>query len=59
MILSSGDLIRSANDADNIGIALLKLTDRAAVDKFGSEEPFSKNGGCNRDARIVRWVFGD
>lgn len=52
--------IRSADGADNIGTALLlELPDRAAVDKFWNEEPFSKHGGYNRDARIVRWVFGD
>jgi uncharacterized protein YciI len=52
--------IRSADGADNIGTALLlELPDRAAADKFWNEEPFSKNGGYNRDARIVRWVFGD
>jgi uncharacterized protein YciI len=52
--------IRSADGADNIGTALLlELPDRAAADKFWSEEPFSKHGGYNRDARIVRWVFGD
>jgi uncharacterized protein YciI len=52
--------IRSADGADNIGTALLiELPDRAAVDRFWNEEPFSKNGGYARDARIVRWVFGD
>ena len=52
--------IRSADGADNIGTALLlELPDRAAADKFWTEEPFSKNGGYDRDARIVRWVFGD
>ena len=52
--------IRSADGADNIGTALLlELPDRAAADKFWNEEPFSKNGGYARDARIVRWVFGD
>ena len=52
--------IRSADGADNIGTALLlELPDRAAADKFWNEEPFAKNGGYNRDARIVRWVFGD
>ena len=38
---------------------LIELLDRKAVDKFWAEEPFSKNGGYNRDARIIRWVFGD
>ena len=52
--------IRSADGTENIGTALLiELPDRAAVDRFWAEEPFSKNGGYNRDARIVRWVFGD
>ena len=52
--------IRSADGADNIGTALLlELPDRAAADKFWNEEPFSKNGGYARDAKIVRWVFGD
>jgi hypothetical protein len=46
--------------ADNIGTALLlELPDRAAADKFWNEEPFAKNGGYQRDARITRWVFGD
>ena len=30
----------------------------AAADKFWTEEPFAKNGGYQRDARIVPWVFG-
>ena len=52
--------IRSADGTDNIGTALLlELPDRAAADKFWNEEPFSKNGGYARDARIVRWVFGE
>jgi uncharacterized protein YciI len=52
--------IRSADGADNIGTALLlELPDRAAADKFWTEEPFARNGGYARDARIVRWVFGD
>jgi uncharacterized protein YciI len=52
--------IRSADGADNIGTALLlELTDRAAADAFWNNEPFAKNGGYARDARIVRWVFGD
>jgi uncharacterized protein YciI len=52
--------IRSADGTENIGTALLiELKDRAAADKFWAEEPFSKHGGYNRDARIVRWVFGD
>jgi uncharacterized protein len=52
--------IRSADGTDNIGTALLlELPDRAAADKFWNEEPFSKNGGYARDAKIVRWVFGD
>jgi uncharacterized protein YciI len=52
--------LRSADGADNIGTALLlELPGRAAVDKFWNEEPFAKNGGYARDARIVRWVFGD
>ena len=36
-----------------------ELPDRAAADKFWNEEPFAKNGGYQRDARITRWVFGD
>lgn len=52
--------IRSADGADNIGTALLlELPDRAAADKFWNEEPFARNGGYNRDARIIRWSFGD
>ncbi len=52
--------IRSADGADNIGTALLlELPDRAAAETFWNEEPFARNGGYQRDARIVRWVFGD
>jgi len=52
--------IRSADGADNIGTALLlELSDRAAAEKFWNNDPFAKNGGYQRDARIVRWVFGD
>ena len=52
--------IRSADGADNIGTALLlELPDRAAADKFWNNEPFAKSGGYQKDARIVRWVFGD
>ena len=52
--------IRSADGADNIGTALLlELPDRAAADAFWNNEPFAKNGGYQRDARITRWVFGD
>jgi uncharacterized protein YciI len=52
--------IRSADGADNVGTALLlELPDRAAVERFWNEEPFAKNGGYARDARIVRWVWGD
>jgi len=52
--------IRSADGADNIGTALLlELPDRAAAEKFWSNEPFARNGGYRRDARIIRWVFGD
>jgi uncharacterized protein len=52
--------IRSADGADNIGTALLlELPDRAAAEKFWNNEPFAKNGGYERDARITRWVFGD
>jgi uncharacterized protein YciI len=52
--------IRSADGADNIGTALLlELPDRAAADKFWNNEPFASNGGYGRDARIVRWLFGD
>jgi uncharacterized protein len=51
---------RSADGTENIGTALLlELPDRAAADKFWNEEPFAKNGGYARDARIVRWVWGD
>ena len=32
---------------------------RAAADKFWNEEPFAKNGGYERNSRIVRWTFGD
>ena len=52
--------IRSADGADNIGTALLlELPDRAAAEKFWNAEPFAKNGGYQRDARIIRWVFAD
>jgi len=52
--------IRSADGTENIGTALLlERPDRAAADRFWNEEPFAKNGGYQRDARIVRWVFGD
>jgi uncharacterized protein YciI len=52
--------IRSADGGDNIGTALLiELPDRAAAERFWNEEPFAKNGGYARDARIVRWVFGE
>jgi hypothetical protein len=52
--------IRSADGADNIGTALLlELPDRAAAERFWNEEPFAKNGGYRRDARIVRWAWGD
>ena len=52
--------IRSADGADNIGTALLlELPDRAAADTFWNNEPFAGNGGYQRDARIIRWVFGD
>ncbi len=51
--------IRSADGADNIGTALmLELPDRAAAEAFWSNEPFARNGGYNRDHRIIRWVFG-
>ena len=50
----------AADGADNIGTALLlELPDRAAADAFWNNEPFARNGGYQRDARIVRWVFGD
>ena len=52
--------IRSADGADNIGTALLlELPDRAAADTFWNNEPIARNGGYQRDARIIRWVFGD
>jgi len=52
--------IRSADGADNIGTALLlELPHRAAADRFWNEEPFARNGGYQRDARLIRWVFGD
>jgi uncharacterized protein (DUF1330 family) len=52
--------IRSADGAHNIGTALLlELPNRAAADRFWNEEPFARNGGYQRDARITRWVFGD
>jgi uncharacterized protein YciI len=52
--------IRSADGADNIGTALLlELPDKKAAEKFWNEEPFARNGGYRRDARIIRWVFGD
>jgi uncharacterized protein YciI len=52
--------IRSPDGGDNLGTALLiELPDRAAAERFWNEEPFAKNGGYARDARIVRWVFGE
>jgi hypothetical protein len=52
--------IRSADGADNIGTALLlELPDRAAADTFWNNEPFARHGGYQKDARVVRWVFGD
>ena len=51
--------IRSADGADNIGTALIELPGPAGADKFWNEEPFAKNGGYQRDARIIRWVFGE
>jgi uncharacterized protein len=52
--------IRSADGANNIGTALLiELANRAAADRFWNDEPFARNGGCQRDVRITRWVFGD
>ena len=52
--------IRSADGVDNIGTALLlELPDRAAADAFWNNEPFAKNGGYPRDARIIRWAFAD
>src|SRR5262249_23298995 len=47
--------IRSADGADNIGTALLiELPNRAAAERFWKEEPFARNGGYQRDARITR-----
>jgi uncharacterized protein len=52
--------IRSADGGDNIGTALLiELPNRAAADRFWNEEPFARNGGYQKDVRIIRWVFGD
>ena len=52
--------LRSPDGADNVGTALLlELPDRAAADRFWNNEPFAKNGGYQKDARIYRWVFGD
>src|SRR6202451_1982138 len=52
--------IPSGDGADNIGTALLlELPDRAAADTFWNNEPFARNGGDERGARIIRWVFGD
>jgi hypothetical protein len=52
--------IRSADGADNIGTALLlELPDRVAADTFWNNEPFARHGGYQKDARVVRWVFGD
>jgi uncharacterized protein len=51
--------IRSADGTDNIGTALLlELPDRAAAEKFWNEEPFARNGGYEKEARIIRWAFG-
>ena len=47
-------------DVNTRGTALLlELPNRAAADRFWSEEPFASNGGYQRDVRIIRWVFGD
>ena len=37
---------------------LLELPNRAAAEKFWNEEPFAKNGGYNRDARIMGGCLG-
>ena len=43
-----------------IGTALLLEQPRlGGGGEFWNEEPFARNGGYQRDARIVRWVFGD
>ena len=50
----------SDDGRDTLGTSFfMQLDDRAAADKFWNEEPFAKNGGYQRDARITRWVFGD
>ena len=50
----------SDDGRDTLGTSFfMQLDDRAAADKFWNEEPFAKNGGYQRDSRIVRWVFGD
>jgi len=52
--------LRSPDGAENVGTALLlELPDRAAAEKFWSNEPFAANGGYQDDSRIYRWVFGD
>jgi hypothetical protein len=50
----------SDDGRDTLGTSFfMQLDDRAGADKFWNEEPFASNGGYSRDARIVRWVFGD
>ena len=50
----------SDDGRDTLGTTFfMQLDDRAAADKFWNEEPFARNGGYQRDARITRWVFGD
>ena len=50
----------SDDGRDTLGTALLlELPDRAAADAFWRNEPFARNGGYQRDARITRWVFGE
>jgi uncharacterized protein YciI len=52
--------LRSPDGADNVGTALLlELPDRAAAERFWTNEPFAANGGYQSDSRIYRWVFGD
>jgi uncharacterized protein len=52
--------LRSPDGTDNVGTALLlELPDRAAAEKFWTNEPFAAHGGYQADSRIYRWQFGD
>jgi uncharacterized protein YciI len=52
--------LRSPDGTENVGTALLlELPDRAAAERFWTNEPFAANGGYQEDSRIYRWQFGD